>query len=228
MQRDLGAALLFFLVFLGMLYIATGRALYVLAGLAAFLAGGAVLYRLLPYVQGRVDTWLNPFADPLGAGYQTVRALFAFGRGGFLGTGLGAGLPSVGSIPAIPAIHTDFAFTALAEELGLIGALAILAVYLVVAERGMRVAATAADDFRSLLAAGLTLVLLVQAAIIVGGNAKLIPLTGITLPFVSYGGSSLLANAVVVGLLLALSDRGVEPPPPPRPRRGIARRGAAR
>ncbi len=226
-QRDLGAALLFFLVFLGMLYIATGRALYVLAGLAAFLAGGVVLYQLLPYVQQRVDTWLDPFTDPLGAGYQTVRALFAFGRGGFLGTGLGAGLPYVGSIPAIPAIHTDFAFTALAEELGLIGALAILGLYLVIAERGMRVAATAADDFRSLLAAGLTLVLLVQAAIIVGGNAKLIPLTGITLPFISYGGSSLLANAVVVGLLLALSDRGVEPPPPPRPRRRIGRRGAA-
>ena len=226
-QRDLGAALLFFLVFLGMLYIATGRALYVLAGLVAFMAGGAVLYQVLPYVQQRIDTWLNPFTDPLGAGYQTVRALFAFGRGGFLGTGLGAGLPYVGSIPAIPAIHTDFAFTALSEELGLLGALAILGLYLVVAERGMRVAATAEDDFRSLLAAGLTLVLLVQAAIIVGGNAKLIPLTGITLPFISYGGSSLLANAVVVGLLLALSDRGVEPPPPPRPRRRIGWRGAA-
>jgi len=226
-QRDLGAALLFFLVFLGMLYIATGRALYVLAGLVAFMAGGAVLYQVLPYVQQQIDTWLNPFTDPLGAGYQTVRALFAFGRGGFLGTGLGAGLPYVGSIPAIPAIHTDFAFTALSEELGLLGALAILGLYLVVAERGMRVAATAEDDFRSLLAAGLTLVLLVQAAIIVGGNAKLIPLTGITLPFISYGGSSLLANAVVVGLLLALSDRGVEPPPPPRPRRRIGWRGAA-
>jgi cell division protein FtsW (lipid II flippase) len=226
-QRDLGAALLFFLVFLGMLYIATGRALYVLTGLVAFMAGGAVLYQVLPYVHQRIDTWLNPFTDPLGAGYQTVRALFAFGRGGFLGTGLGAGLPYVGSIPAIPAIHTDFAFTALSEELGLLGALAILGLYLVVAERGMRVAATAEDDFRSLLAAGLTLVLLVQAAIIVGGNAKLIPLTGITLPFISYGGSSLLANAVVVGLLLALSDRGVEPPPPPRPRRRIGRRGAA-
>jgi cell division protein FtsW (lipid II flippase) len=226
-QRDLGAALLFFLVFLGMLYIATGRSLYVLAGLAAFLAGGAVLYRWLPYVQQRVDTWLNPFADPQGAGYQTVRALYAFGRGGFLGTGLGAGLPAVGSIPAIPAIHTDFAFTALAEELGLVGALAILALYLIVAERGMRVAATAADDFRSLLAAGLTLVVVVQAAIIVGGNAKLIPLTGITLPFISYGGSSLLANALVVGLLLALSDRGVEPPPPPRRRRRVFSRRTA-
>lgn len=226
-QRDLGAALLFFLVFLGMLYIATGRALYVLTGLAAFVAGGAVLYRLLPYVQGRVDTWLDPFADPLGAGYQTVRGLYAFGRGGFLGTGLGAGLPNVGSIPAIPAIHTDFAFAALGEELGLIGALAILTLFLVIAQRGMRIATTAADDFRSLLAAGLTLILLVQAAIIVAGNAKLVPLTGITLPYISYGGSSLLANAVVVGLLLALSDRGVEPPPPPRAR-SRSRRGAAR
>jgi cell division protein FtsW (lipid II flippase) len=215
-QRDLGAALLFFLVFLLLLYIATSRALYLVLGLSLFLAGGAVLYRLLPYVQLRVDTWLNPWADPLGSGYQAIHALYAFGRGGILGTGLGAGLPSVGSAAAIPAVHTDFVFAALAEELGLLGALAILGLYLVLAQRGLRIASAAADDFRSLLAAGLTLVVAVQAAIIVAGNAKLIPLTGITLPFISYGGSSLVANAVVVGLLLALSDRGVEPPPPPK------------
>jgi cell division protein FtsW len=144
-----------------------------------------------------------------------------------LGTGLGAGLPEVGSVPAIPAIHTDFVFAALAEELGMLGAVAILALYAVIAERGLRIAATAADDFRALLALGLTLVIVIQAALIVGGNLKLIPLTGITLPFVSYGGSSLLANAIVVGLLLALSDRGVEPPPPPTLRRRFLLRGEA-
>lgn len=226
-QRDLGAALLFFLVFLVQLYIATGRASYVVLGMALFLAGSAVLYRMLPIVQLRVDIWLNPWADAQGAGYQTVRALYAFGRGGILGTGLGAGLPSVGNVPAIPVINTDFVFTAIAEELGMLGALALLACYLVIAERGLRIAATAQDDFRSLLAAGLTLVVVVQAAIIVAGNLKLIPLTGITLPFVSYGGSSLVTNALVVGLLLALSDRGVEPPPPPRTRAGRFRRRTA-
>ncbi len=217
-QHDLGSALLYFLVFLFLLYIATARLAYVVLGLLVFLAGSAVLYELYPVVRLRVDIWLNPWADPQGAGYQTLRALYAFGSGGILGTGLGAGLPSAGGAPAIPVIESDFVFAAIGEELGLIGALAILACYLVIAERGMRIAATAQDEFRALLAAGLTLVVVVQAAIIVGGNVRLVPLTGITLPFVSYGGSSLVANAVVVGLLLALSDRGVEPPASPRPR----------
>jgi cell division protein FtsW (lipid II flippase) len=213
-QRDLGAALLFFSVFLALLYSATLRVSYVVLGALLFVAGGALLYGplspLFGTVRDRVDIWLDPFADPQGAGFQIIRALYAFGRGGVLGTGLGGGLPQVGTQPAIPAIHTDFVFTALSEELGLLGGLAILCLYLVIAQRGLRIAATAADDFRSLLAAGLTLVVVIQAAIIVGGNAKLVPLTGITLPFISYGGSSLLANAIIVGLLLALSDRGRE------------------
>ena len=216
-QRDLGAALLFFAVFLALLYVATGRVSYVLIGVALFLAGSAILYQLFGHVRDRVDIWLDPFVDPLGAGYQVIQALYAFGRGGLLGTGLGAGLPTVGGRMPIPAIHTDFPLAALGEELGLVGLLAILGLYLVVVERGLRIAAAAADDFRAILAAGLSLVVGVQAFIIAAGNLKLIPLTGITLPFISYGGSSLLANAVVVGLLLALSDRGVEPPPPPRP-----------
>jgi len=218
-QHDLGSALLYYLVFLFLLYIATARVSYVVLGLALFLAGSAVLYELYPVVRLRVDVWLNPWADPQGAGFQTLRALYALGSGGILGTGLGAGLPTVGSAPAIPVIESDFVFSAIAEELGLVGALAVLTCYVVIAERGLRIAATAQDDFRALLAAGLTLVVVVQAAIIVGGNIKLVPLTGITLPFVSYGGSSLVANALVVGLLLALSDRGVEPPPPPSARR---------
>jgi cell division protein FtsW (lipid II flippase) len=221
-QRDLGAALLFFAVFLLLLYIATARASYVAIGLVLFIAGSALMYKLFGHVQQRVDIWLDPFRDPSGAGYQVVQALYAFARGGILGTGLGNGLPTVGGRLPIPAIHTDFPLAALGEELGLIGILAILGVYLVVIVRGLRIAASAADDFRALLAAGLSLVVGVQAFIIAAGNLKLIPLTGITLPFISYGGSSLLANALVIGLLLALSDRGVEPPPPPR-RNRIAR-----
>ncbi|HEY3524512.1 MAG TPA: FtsW/RodA/SpoVE family cell cycle protein [Candidatus Limnocylindrales bacterium] len=216
-ERDLGAALLFFAVFLLLLYTATARAVYVVVGTLAFVAGAALMYRLFGVVQTRVDVWLNPWADPQGAGYQQIQALYAFARGGLLGTGLGAGLPTVGGRLPIPAIHTDFPLAALGEELGLVGIMAILGLYLVVIERGLRIAASAADDFRGLLAAGLSLVVGVQAFIIAAGNLKLIPLTGITLPFVSYGGSSLVANGVVVGLLLAISDRGVEPPPPPRP-----------
>jgi cell division protein FtsW (lipid II flippase) len=213
-QRDLGAALLFFLVFLALVYVATQRLSYVVLGLLLFAAGGLLVYELFPHFRVRVDIWLDPWADPLGAGYQIIRALYAFGRGGVLGTGLGAGLPQVGSTPSIPAIHTDFVFAALAEELGMLGGLAIVALYAVIAQRGFRIAATAADDFRALLATGLTLVIVVQAAIIIGGNLRLVPLTGITLPLISYGGSSILVNSIVIGLLLALSDRGVEPPPP--------------
>lgn len=219
-QRDLGAALLFFAVFLALLYVATGRVGDVAIGLVLFVVGSYVAYRLFPLVRVRVDIWLDPFADPSGAGYQVVQSLIAFARGGLLGTGLGAGLPVVGGRLPIPAIQTDFPLAALGEELGLVGILAILGLYLVVIERGLRIAASAADDFRALLATGLALVVGVQAFIIAAGNLKLIPLTGITLPFISYGGSSLLANAVVVGLLLALSDKGVEPPPEPRRNQG--------
>ena len=214
-QRDLGAALLYFAAFLALLYVATGRVSYVLGGVALFLVGSVALYNVFGHVHQRVDNWLDPFADPLGAGFQTVQALYAFGRGGLLGVGLGAGLPTIGGRLPIPAVHTDYPLAALGEELGLIGLLAILGLYLVVVQRGLRIAATAHDDFRALLAAGLALVVGVQAFIIAAGNLKVIPLTGITLPFISYGGSSLLANAVVVGLLLALSDRGPEPPSVP-------------
>ena len=215
-QRDLGAALLFFAVFLALLYVATGRPSYVIGGAILFLIGSFVLYNLFGHVHQRVDNWLDPFADPLGAGFQTIQALYAFARGGLLGVGLGAGLPTISGRLPIPAVHTDYPLAALGEELGLIGLLAILGLYLVVVQRGLRIAAAAHDDFRALLAAGLALVIGIQAFIIAAGNLKLIPLTGITLPFISYGGSSLLANALIVGLLLALSDTGPEPPPVPR------------
>ena len=229
-QRDLGAALLFFAVFLALLYVATGRASYVVLGLVLFVAGSWVLYELFAHVQVRVNNWLNPFGDPLGSGFQTVQALYAFARGGLLGVGLGAGLPTIAGNLPVPAVHTDYPLAALGEELGLVGLLAIFGLYLVIVERGLRIAAAAQDDFRALLAAGLSLVIGIQAFIIAAGNLKLIPLTGITLPFISYGGSSLLANAIAIGLLLALSDRGgAVPPPPPRDRRWRRRlsRGAA-
>ena len=222
-QRDLGAALLFFVAFLALLYVATGRPSYVIGGVLLFIAGSWVLYQLFGHVQVRVDNWLDPWRDPQGSGFQVVQALYAFGRGGILGVGLGNGLPTIGGRPPVPAIHTDYPLAALGEELGLIGLLAILGLYLVVVIRGLRIAAAAHDDFRSLLAAGLALVIGVQAFIIAAGNLKLIPLTGITLPLISYGGSSLLANAVVIGLLIALSDRGIEPPSPPRTRQRLRR-----
>lgn len=226
-QRDLGAALLFFAVFLALTYAATGRLSLVIIGTVLFLAGSAVMANLFDHVRDRVAIWVDPFADPLGAGYQVVQSLHAFARGGLLGQGLGNGLPLVGGRLPIPEVHTDFPLAALGEELGLVGVVAILGLFLVVVERGLRIGASAADDFRSILATGLALVIGVQAFIIAAGNLKVLPLTGVTLPFISYGGSSLLANAVVVGLLLALSDKGVEPPPPPstRSRLGRLRRG---
>lgn len=218
-QRDLGAALLFFAVFLALTYAATGRLSLVVIGVVLFLLGSALMANLFPHVGDRVAIWLDPFADPLGAGFQVVQSLHAFARGGLLGMGLGNGLPLVGGRLPIPAVHTDFPLAALGEELGFVGVLAILGLYLVVVERGLRIGAAAADDFRAILATGLVLVIGVQAFIIAAGNLRVLPLTGVTLPFISYGGSSLLANGVVVGLLLALSDKGVEPPPAPSPPR---------
>jgi cell division protein FtsW (lipid II flippase) len=229
-QRDLGAALLFFGVFLAMLYVATGRISLVIIGLVLFILGSALMAVLIDHVRTRVDIWIDPFADPLGAGYQVVQALHAFARGGLLGVGFGAGLPEIGGRPPIPEVHTDFPLAALGEELGIVGVIALLGLYLVVVERGLRIGAAAADDFRSLLAIGLALVIGIQAFIIAAGDLKVLPLTGVTLPFISYGGSSLLANALVIGLLLALSDKGVEPPPPPRVGsrwRRLGRRGIA-
>ena len=214
-QRDLGAALLFFAVFLALVYAATGRISLVVIGTILFFAGSALMADLFPHVRARVEVWLDPFVDPLGAGYQIVQSLHAFARGGLIGTGLGEGLPMVGGRPPIPAVHTDFPLAALGEELGLVGVIAILGLFFVVIERGLRIGAAAADDFRAILATGLALVVGVQAFIIAAGNLKVLPLTGVTLPFISYGGSSLVVNAIVVGLLLALSDKGVEPPPPP-------------
>lgn len=213
-SRDLGTALLFMGIFLTMLFVATGRRSYVLVGLVLFVAGSSVAYELFGHVRVRVDNWIDPFADPTGNGYQTVQALYAFGRGGLFGEGLGQGLPTIGGHLPIPALPTDFIFAAIAEELGLIGAFGLLALAMALVMRGLRVAMLARDDFTAMLAVGLTISLGLQTLIIAAGNVKLIPLTGITFPFVSYGGSSLLASFVIVGLLLAISHRSAPDGPP--------------
>ncbi len=209
-SRDLGTALLFFGVFLTMLFVATGRRVYVLFGMGLFVAGAAVAYALFPHVAERINTWLDPWGDPSGAGYQTVQAIYAFARGGLLGEGLGQGLPEIDGVLPIPAVHTDMIFAAIGEELGLLGGVAVLALVAVIMARGLRIAVLARDDFSTMLAAGLTAGLVLQSLIIIGGNLKVVPLTGITLPFVSYGGSSLVASFVIVGVLLSISHRSVE------------------
>jgi cell division protein FtsW (lipid II flippase) len=202
-QRDLGAALLLFGVFLAMLYAATGQGWYVLAALVAFGAGAYVLYQFLPVVALRVAVWLDPWATAQGTGYQIVQAIYALAAGGIFGQGLGLGVPAI-----VPAIHTDFIFTAVGEELGLAGTLAVLIAYVLLIFRGYYIALRIPGRFRGfeqLLAFGLTTIIAVQSLIIIGGNLRLIPLTGITLPFVSYGGSSVLINFVIIGLLMRIS-----------------------
>jgi peptidoglycan glycosyltransferase len=199
-QRDLGASLLLFVVFAAMLFAATGRYAYPAAALALLAGGGLAAYRYFGHVRVRVEAWLHPFADFAGSGYQVAQGLFALGSGGLTGTGLGAGRPDL-----IPAAATDFVFAALAEELGLAGGLAVVAAYALLAAAGFGIALRARDPFRKLLAGGLTLTLVVQTVLILGGILRLLPLTGITLPFMSYGGSSLLANLVLIALLARVS-----------------------
>jgi cell division protein FtsW (lipid II flippase) len=217
-EKDLGSSLLFFAVFLAMLYMATGRASYVGIGAGLFAGGATIAYQIFGHVQDRVTTWLDPWPLAQDQGFQLVQALFAFGSGGVAGTGLGLGSPG-----SIPNASTDFVFAAIGEELGLVGTTAVLVVYLLFVGVGFRVALRAEQPFLKLLAAGLTTMLGIQTFIILGGVTRLIPLTGITLPFVSYGGSSLLANFVILALLLRISDEvsrraeaGEAHPPPPR------------
>lgn len=205
--KDLGTSLLFFCTLLALMYVATGRLLYVVVGLSLFAGGAVVLYHLFPHVQLRVDIWLDPWQDPLGRGYQVVQSLFAFAAGGIFGRGLGGGyLLSASGNTIIPALETDFIFSAIGEELGFAGAVAIILLYLIFVQRGLGIAVRAQDDFTRLLATGLTAVFGLQTFLILGGVTKLIPLTGITLPFVSYGGSSIVANFGLLALLLLASD----------------------
>jgi cell division protein FtsW (lipid II flippase) len=224
--NDLGSALLTFGIFLAMLYVATGRALYVAAGLALFLGGAAVLYNAIHHVQDRVTIWLHPWTDERVfcattgeldfrqncASYQLVKSLYSIANGGFGGTGIGEGtFTSVDGTQLIPYLRTDFIFSAIAQELGLVGAAALLLVFMVFVVRGMRVALQAQDGFSKLLAAGLTFGFALQTFIIVGGVLRVVPLTGITLPFVSYGGTSIVANFVLLALLLLVSNRANAP-----------------
>ncbi len=221
---DLGSALLNFGIFLAMLYAATGRALYVGAGAALFVAGAAAIHHALARVQQRVTVWLEPWTDEkvyCGLNgqlefrqncdsYQLVKSLYSIANGGYGGTGLGQGtFETLDGTPLIPYLSTDFVYSAIAQEMGLIGAAGLLLVYLVLVARGMRIALIAQDGFSKLLAAGLTFGLALQTFIIVGGVLRVVPLTGITLPFVSYGGSSILSNFVVLALLMLVSNRAV-------------------
>ncbi len=202
LQNDLGAAMLFFGLFVAMLYVALARMRYVLLSIALFVAGAGVAYQYSAKVASRVDIWLNPWgSSDYGAG-QIRQGLLCFGEGGIFGVG-----PGLGAVEKLPAASTDLIFAVVGEEMGLFGCVAILLLYAMVVYRGFRIAWRAQDAFSSLLATALATVLAVQTFTIIGGVTGLIPLTGITLPFVSYGGSSLCTNLVAVGLLLAISRR---------------------
>ncbi len=200
-ERDLGSSLLLFGIFLVMIYVATGRAAYVIVGLGLFGAGAYFAYRAFDHVQSRVAIWLDPFADPSGRGYQLVQSLFALAAGGMVGTGPGQGLPT-----RIPFVETDFIFSAIGEELGLLGASAVVICFLVLCVRGIATAARAKSDMAAFTATGLVASIGLQAFVIVGGVTRLIPLTGVTLPFMSYGGSSLLSTFIALALLLRAGD----------------------
>lgn len=199
-QRDLGASLLLFALFITMVYVATGRAAYLVTGLALVLTGGYIAYQQFDHVQRRVFAWLHPFDDFADAGYQIAQGLFAMGSGSLTGSGLGLGRPDL-----IPAASTDFIFASVAEEMGFAGSIAVLVGYGLLIAAGFGIAIRSRDIFRKFLAFGLTMVIAVQSIIILAGVLRLFPVTGITLPFMSYGGSSLLANMVLVALLVRAS-----------------------
>ena len=202
-ERDLGSALLFFGLFLVMIYIATGRWVYVIAGVCLLAVGGIAVYMFFSHVQQRIDSWLDPFAYSDTIGYQLIQGLYSLADGSLFGTGIGRGMPDL-----IPVVESDFIFDAMAEEMGLLGASAILLLYVLFTVRGFTIAARAKSDVDAFSAAGLTTAIALQAFVIVGGVTRLIPLTGVTLPFMSQGGSSLLASFIIVGLLLRTGDSG--------------------
>jgi cell division protein FtsW (lipid II flippase) len=205
-QRDLGTSLLFFGLFVSMLYIATQRRSWVIIGGILFAAGATAAYFMFGHVRARVTVWLDPWAYADNSGYQIVQSIYGFANGGILGAGLGQGFPNL-----VPFANTDFIVAALGEELGVTGVFALLLLYAILIERGFRVAVSVRDSFGQLLAAGLSITLALQVFVIIGGVTGLIPLTGLTTPFLSYGGSSLIANWVIIALLLRISDRARRP-----------------
>ncbi|TAL44800.1 MAG: FtsW/RodA/SpoVE family cell cycle protein [Salinibacterium sp.] len=204
-QRDLGTALLYFGLFLVMIYVATGRSSWVILGVGMFLGGALIASQTLSYVHGRVEAWLDPFNPDIynaeGGSYQLVQGLFGFANGGLIGTGLGRGRPDI-----TPLASSDYIVSALGEELGLVGLFAILALYLLFVSRGFRIGFAGQDDFGRLLGVGLSFAIALQVFVVIGGVTRVIPLTGLTTPFLAAGGSSLAANWIIAALLLRLSD----------------------
>ncbi|HKX19157.1 MAG TPA: FtsW/RodA/SpoVE family cell cycle protein [bacterium] len=206
-QRDLGLAMLYYGIFLAMLYVALGRLDYIAAGLAAFAGGATICYHLFAHVRVRVDVWVNPWADAAGRGYQILQGLFALASGGVTGAGLGAGHPEL-----LPASYTDMIFPAIGEELGAVGTFMVVALYLLLLGRVFRAAALADGALDRLVGAGLGAAIGIQTLVILAGSTRLIPLTGIPAPFLTYGGSAAVSNFIAVALLLAISDRGARAP----------------
>lgn len=205
-QNDLGSSLLFFGIFLVMLYVATERPGWLVVGTLLFLAGALFSFRFVGHVSDRVDVWLDPFGEP--RGYQIVQGLYGMGWGGLTGRGLGLGSPQI-----TPFGYSDFIGASIGEELGLTGLMAVIVLYGILVERGLRTALICRDNFGKLVASGLAVVFALQVFVVIGGVTKLIPLTGLTTPFLSYGGSSLVANWVIIALLLRVSDHARRPPP---------------
>jgi cell division protein FtsW (lipid II flippase) len=208
--RDLGSSLMFFAAFLALLYVATGRFSFVVIGMALFLVGAYVIVATVPHVHERVEIWLHPYAQAETNGYQILQSMFAQADGGLFGKGFGQALIHAPGEPRgilLPAAETDTIYPLIVNELGLFGACGLIATYLMITARGFKIALLARDGFSKLLATGLTAVFAVQVFVIIGGVTRTIPLTGVTLPFVSYGGSSIVANFVLLALLLLVSDR---------------------
>jgi cell division protein FtsW (lipid II flippase) len=208
--RDLGSSLMFFAAFLALLYVATGRFSFVVIGMAMFFLGAWFFASTVPHVHERVEIWLHPYNEPQGSGYQILQSIFAQADGGLFGKGFGQALitiPGTGGNALLPAAETDTIYSLIVNEVGLFGACGVVLVYLLVTARGFKIALLASDGFSKLLATGLTAVFAIQAFVIIGGVTRAIPLTGVTLPFISYGGSSIVANFVLLALLLLISDR---------------------
>jgi len=209
--RDLGSSLMFFAAFLALLYVATGRFSFVVIGMAMFFLGAWFFATTVPHVHDRVEVWLHPYAEAQGNGYQILQSIFAQADGGLFGKGFGQALITIPGThppaPLLPAAETDTIYSLIVNEVGLLGACGLILVYLLITARGFKVALLANDGFSKLLATGLTAVFAIQAFVIIGGVTRVIPLTGVTLPFISYGGSSIVANFVLLALLLLVSDR---------------------
>ena len=209
LQRDLGTSILYFGLFLVMIYVATGRAFYAGIGVAMLITGGLVASRVLDYVSRRFDAWLNPFDrdnyDAVGGSYQIVQGIFGMANGGLFGSGLGGGVPQL-----VPLAESDFIISSLAEELGLIGFFAILALYFLLVSRGLKIAFRHTDEFAKLMAVGFSFVIALQLFVVIGGVTRILPLTGLTTPLLAAGGSSLLANWIIIAMLLRLSDSAVD------------------